>query len=127
MPGAQSHHIEWCLTLLILTSDKKLSGLRGPGTTTELPLPSHPGLVKSLGEILEGLTGSWGLSRTVLLHLVKHGPQILPSLPIPGDPAVRLRCMEGEVMELWLLTGCPSVSGIPLVNWEGPAVPSVRW
>lgn len=48
-PGAQSLHIAWCLTLLTLTSDKKLSGLRGPGTTTELPLPSRPGLVKSFG------------------------------------------------------------------------------
>lgn len=44
--GAQSPHIEWCLTLLTLTLDKKLSGLKSPRTTIESPCHSF-GLAKS--------------------------------------------------------------------------------
>lgn len=125
-PGAESCHIEWCLTLLTPTSDKKLSGLRGPGTTTESPLPFPPSLVKSFEpgpRRPDRLLGSEQSSAAASgLTVVLRSSPPLQSL----ETLMEGCCMEAEAVELWLLTGCLSVSGISPVNWEGPAVTSVR-
>lgn len=72
-----------------------------------------PSLVKSFGPGPRGPEQSSTAESGITVAL-------RPSPPLQSlETVTTLHCVEGELVELWLLVRCPSISGISPVNWEG--------
>lgn len=78
-----------------------------------------PALPPSLVKSLEGLRVPRGPEQS---STAESGITVAlrPSPPLQSlETVTTLHCVEGELVELWLLVRCPSISGISPVNWEG--------